>query len=141
MCKSCSMNGYGRKKSKKTMKRRRISGISKKGISKLVTEDLLPVTAGYVAGKYIPGLILKNQPQYENYLALAAGALLGATQKGMVAKLGLGMAVKGAAGVVGDLMDGSVNGLGLLPPGVPSVRISGYGDPVLDEPIESVKVQ
>lgn len=143
MCTSCSkMNGYGRKKLKKTMKRRRISGISKKGFGKMVTEDLLPITAGYVAGNFLPGLVLKNNPQYANYLALGLGAVLG-TQKGMLAKLGLGMAVKGASGVVADLMDGSsVQGLGLLPPGVPSVRISGYGDPVLmDEQIDSVKVQ
>jgi hypothetical protein len=135
------MNGYGKKKSK-SMKRRRISGISKKGFGKMVTEDLLPITAGFVAGNFLPGLVLKNNPQYGNYLALGLGALLG-TQKGMVAKLGLGMAVKGASGVVADLMDGSgVSGMGLLPPGVPSVRISGYGDPVMmDEQIDSVKVQ
>jgi len=28
-----------------------------------------------------------------------------------------------------------------LPPGVPSVRISGYGDPMMEEQIDSVKVQ
>ena len=136
------MNGYG-KKTKKTMKRRRISGINKKGIGKMLTEDLLPITAGFVAGNFLPTLVLKNNPQYANYLALGLGAVLG-TQKGMLAKLGLGMAVKGASGVVADLMDGSggVQGLGLLPPGVPSVRISGYGDPVMmDEQIDSVKVQ
>jgi hypothetical protein len=137
------MNGYGKKSKKKTMKRRKISGISKKGIGQMVTQDLLPVTAGYVAGNFLPGLILKNSPQYANYLALGLGALLGASQKGMLAKVGLGMAVKGAAGVVTDLMDGSnVNGLGLLPPGVPSVRISGYGDSaMMDETVESIKVQ
>ncbi len=142
MCTSCSksMNGYG-KKTKKTMKRRRISGINKKGIGKMLTEDLLPITAGYVAGNFLPTLVLKNNPQYANYLALGLGAVLG-TQKGMLAKLGLGMAVKGASGVVADLMDGSgVSGMGLLPPGVPSVRISGYGDPMMDETVESVKVQ
>lgn len=108
----------------------------------MVTEDLLPITAGYVAGNFLPGLVLKNNPQYANYLALGLGAVLG-TQKGMLAKLGLGMAVKGASGVVADLMDGSggVQGLGLLPPGVPSVRISGYGDPMMDETVDTVKVQ
>ena len=108
----------------------------------MVTEDLLPITAGFVAGNFLPGLVLKNSPQYGNYLALGLGALLGASQKGMLAKVGLGMAVKGASGVVADLMDGSgVSGMGLLPPGVPSVRISGYGDPMMDETVESVKVQ
>jgi len=145
MCTSCSksMNGYGKNK-KKTMKRRRISGINQKGIGKMVTEDLLPITAGFVAGNFLPGLVLKNSPQYGNYLALGLGALLGASQKGMLAKVGLGMAVKGASGVVADLMDGSgsVQGLGLLPPGVPSVRISGYGDSaMMDEQIDAVKVQ
>ena len=147
MCSACQskMNGLKRrKKAKKTMKRRRrIGGLSTKGLTNTLTGTILPVAAGIVAGYQVPNLVSKAHPEYGNYAAIALGLFL-AGQKGMVGNLGIGLAAGGAAGVVIDLVpDLKVNGLGLLPPGVPSVRISGPSDMAYNtpEPVESIKVQ
>jgi len=84
-----------------------------------------------LVGKYLPSILGKVSPsavQYSNYAAIGLGAVLGVTQKGMLATAGLGLAAGGALNVVGDLLDGQpagANGLGLLPPGQASSWIAG----------------
>lgn len=128
-CQNKSINGMKRRKS--------IRGFSTKGLGSIFTGQILPIGVGYLAGNYLPGLVLKNNPQYGNYLALGLGAVL-ATQKGMLSGIGIGMATKGVVGVVGDLLDGQ--GVNLLPPGVPSLRISGTPDAPIVSEMETGKV-
>jgi hypothetical protein len=140
MCNACKNKISGMKKRKKVVRRRRrIRGLDSDSLSSMVTNDLLPTAGGYLAATYLPGIIAKAMPKsekaanYANYAALGIGAFLGISQKGMLAKVGLGMATAGTVGVVQDLMDGKDNngggtkGLGLLEYGQPAYRIAGYG--------------
>lgn len=140
MCTTCQKKIAGMKKRKKVVRRRRrIRGLDTDSLSSMVTNDLLPTAGGYLAATYLPGIIAKAMPKsekaanYANYAALGIGAFLGISQKGMLAKVGLGLATAGTVGVVQDLMDGKddngggTKGLGLLEYGQPSYRIAGYG--------------
>lgn len=139
MCTACQnrVNGMKNKKKKRrvTRRRRSIRGLDSQGITQLFTDTVLPGAGGAVAAAYIPKMLVKAKQEKmaknSNYIAVLAGGLLAATQKGPVGAFGAGMAISGTAGVINDLLDGSdktgggANGLGLLPGGVPSYRILG----------------
>jgi hypothetical protein len=132
MCTACKNKISGMKKRKKVVRRRRrIRGVDSASLSSMVTNDLLPTAGGYLAGTYLPGILGKASPKaapYANYAAIGIGAFLGISQKGMLSRVGLGLATSGTVGVVQDLMDGQggTKGLGLLEYGQPSYRIAGY---------------
>ncbi len=133
MCNACKNKISGMKKRKTVRRRRRIRGVDSASLSSMVTNDLLPTAGGYLAGTYLPGLLGKASPKaapYANYAAIGIGAFLGISQKGMLSRVGLGLATSGTVGVVQDLMDGQgggTKGLGLLEYGQPAYRIAGYG--------------
>lgn len=151
MCKTCNQQIGRPIKKRKARRRGRMNGLNQKDVTTLVTNDVLPATAGAVAASYVPAILAKAKQaklaKYGNYISLVAGAVLGTTQKGMLGRFGLGMAIGGTAGIAKDLMDGSdkkTSGLGLLPAGVPSFRIMGPA-PVptttTTEAVQAVKVQ
>jgi hypothetical protein len=132
MCNACKNKISGMKKRKTVRRRRRIRGVDSASLSSMVTNDLLPTAGGYLAGTYLPDILGKASPKaapYANYAAIGIGAFLGISQKGMLSRVGLGLATSGTVGVVQDLMDGQsgTKGLGLLEYGQPSYRIAGYG--------------
>lgn len=142
MCTACQskMNGLrkrGGKKSKTMTKRRRrsrVSGLNSKEIGGVATSLLLPGIAGAIAGTYLNKLpFLSSNPQYVNYAAVGIGLVLATSMKNpMVKAAGVGMAIGGGKAVAQDLLDGQ--GVGLLPPGVPSVRLSGLSNPANNVP-------
>lgn len=138
------MNGVNRRKPQRRRRRGAIRGaFSQKGLTNMVTQDLVPVTAGYVLGQFLPGLLAKISPaaaKYSHYISLGAGAVLGVTQKGAISRAGLGLAANGAVKLIGDLTDGMNGGMGLLPPSSPSYRIAGRTLVDNDVPV-SVTVQ
>lgn len=131
----------------KRRRRSRVSGINSKDIGSVATQYVLPGVAGAIAAGFLTKLpFLSSNPQYTNYAAIVGGVVLAASSRNtMLQAAGVGMAIKGGAAVAGDLLDGQ--GVGLLPPGVPSVRISGLsgaGDGVpgvLREEIPGIKVR
>jgi hypothetical protein len=136
MCKACqsSVNGLrkrGKKRKPMARKRRnsRVSGLNTKDVGSVAQNWVLPGIAGAVAATYLDKLpYLDKHPQYVNYAAIAGGlALAVATKNPMAIAAGIGMAISGGAAVANDLLDGQggPKTLGLLPPGVPSLRISG----------------
>ena len=110
------------------MKRKRIAGFNSKGVQSMVTNDLLPVAGGYLLGNLLVDKILEKvspeNAKYARWVKIAGGAFLGVSQKGMLAKAGLGLATSGVVELVGD----SIAGVGLLPAGRPSYYISGPGE-------------
>jgi len=120
------------------MKRRRISGVSSKGLQNTLVNDVLPVAGGYVLGNMVLDKVLEkaspDMAKYGRWLKLGLGAFLASTQKGMVSRAGLGLAVAGVAEVAAD----SVSGVNLLAPGRSSYFMSGQDTP---GPIEAGNVK
>ncbi len=114
------------------MKRRSISGVSSKGIQNMVTQDLLPVAGGYVVGNMIVDKILEQvspaNAKYARWVKIGLGAFLGVSQKGMLSKVGLGVATAGVVEFAADAISG---GIGLLPAGRPAYYVAGT-DPITD---------
>lgn len=110
------------------MKRKRIgkSGLNSKGITNMVTQDLLPVVGGYVVGDMLISKLGTNLPVAPRWIKLAGGAILGVTQKGMLSRVGLGLAASGAIELVSDAIKGP--GVGLLNPGQSPYYLAGPDD-------------
>jgi hypothetical protein len=159
MCTACQnkMNGLKSRrkgtKTKRSMKRRRrsrVSGLNSKDIGSVATKYVLPGIAGAIAASFLkklPFLDKDENKEYRNYAAIVGGLVLTASTKNpMLQAAGIGMAIKGGTAVAVDLLPESL-GIGLLPPGVPSVRISGLNGPgdfvpgVLREEIPGVKIR
>ena len=138
MCTACQkqMNGIGRRKktmAKKRSKRRGIRGFSTGDIQSVATQTVIPGIIGAIGANYLDKLpFLKDNPQYSNYGGIAIGLLLATmTKNPMIQAAGVGLSIVSGGRVAGDLLDGqaATNGLGrLLPPGTPSVMISGLDD-------------
>lgn len=115
------------------MKRRTITGVSQKGFQSMVTNDLLPVAAGYLGGNMVVDKLLEKvsptAAPYGRWVKIALGAFLGVSQKGFTSRLGLGLATAGVTELVGDAINGNI---GLLPAGRPSYFVSGL------DPMETV---
>lgn len=129
------INGIGRKKSSKMAKRksprrrRRISGLNSKDIQGVATSAVLGGAGAVVLKMILDKVLPAEYAAHTHYAQIGGGILLATMSKNtMLQAAGLGAATVGAAAVVTDLTDG-VAGLGLLPPGVPSVRISGLAEP------------
>lgn len=123
------------------MKRKNIGKISQKGVTQMITADLLPVVAGYVGGNMLVNQFANNLPIPGRWVKLGVGAILGVTQKGMLSRVGLGLATAGAVELVGDAINAP--GMGLLPPGQPSYFLNGVpeaGEGVAIETPLNVKV-
>jgi len=120
------------KKHRKTRKTRRASvrGINTKDAGSLLTGGVLPGALGAIALKWAVDKFLPAEyaPQ-SNYVIGGLGVLLALTMKNPMAKAaGLGAAVVAGANIGQDLVDGqdpTGGRVGLLAPGVPSVRIAG----------------
>lgn len=111
------------------MKKRRISGVKGSSIQKMVTDDLLPVAGGYIGATVVDTLLGKIAPkatQYSQWAKLGLGAVLGVTQKGMLSKVGLGIAVAGVTDIAGDILKKDT--VGLFPAGRPSYLVAGVAD-------------
>lgn len=121
------------------MKRKRIGKFSQKNLTDMVTQDLLPVTAGYVGGNMLIAQFGDRLPVPGRWLKLGLGAVLGVTQRGILSRVGLGLAAAGAVELVSDAVNGP--GMGLLPPGQPSYFLNGVPGEgaAIENPIE-VKV-
>lgn len=134
-CQNAQINGRKRKKNmakkrKTTRRRSRISGFNSKGAVATLTAGVLPGAVGAVLlQKVLSSILPAEYQQYSNYVLLAGGVLAASGMLGknaMVQSAGLGAATVAGYNVVSDLADGqAVTGLGLLPPGVPAVRIAG----------------
>lgn len=117
-----------KKRRKAGRRRSRVSGLNKQDLTGVAIAAVIG-GVGAVAGKMVLNNLLPNQfAQHVNYAQIGGGILIAAFfNNPMVQAAGLGIATVGAANVVSDLADGqSVNGL--LPYGVPSVRISGLSE-------------
>lgn len=121
MCKQCAkVNG----KKKMAKRRRRISGLNTKGLMATAQNDILPIAGGYFAADFISTKVTNaTYVKYKRWVHLLGGAIIAGTQKGIVQKLGIGIAANGVVETVSDAMAG--RGLGLLPPGQPMYRLSG----------------
>jgi predicted phage gp36 major capsid-like protein len=138
MC-SCQnkINGMGRKKSKKmakkkTSKRRysRVRGLNKNDLQTTAMAAVIGGVGAHVLGMILEKVLPAEYAQYTHYAKIAGGVAVAAMSKNkMLQAGGLGAATVGAAAVVADLTDG-VNGVNLLPPGRPSVYVSGTTDGV-----------
>lgn len=135
MC-GCNTNSIGSRRKKmakkrKVTRRRRASvrGLNTKDAGGLLMSGVLPGAVGAIVIQKIVQMVLPAQyAQYSNYAVGLGGVLVAIMVKNPMAKAaGLGAAIVAGANVGSDLVDGQVAGLGLLPPGVPSVRIAdGY---------------
>lgn len=121
-------------KRRKNMKKRRTSrrrasvrGLNTKDAGSLIMQGVLPGALGAILAKKAVEYFLPAQyAQYSNYAIGAVGIGAALMVKSPLAKAaGLGAATVAGSNIVADLVDGqSVSGLGLLAPGVPSVRIA-----------------
>jgi len=83
---------------------------------------LLPLVGGYLIGNVIEKQFLAGST-YGNIAKLAGGVLVASMSKGMVAQLGVGMALNGAVAVAQPALESA--GLGLLPPNHSSRWVAG----------------
>jgi len=104
-------------------RKRRISGLGDAGS---IATGLLPILGGYLLGNVIEKQFLAGTT-YGNIIKLGGGIALAAMSKGMVAQLGVGMALNGAVDIAQPALESA--GLGLLPPGQQTYAIQGIGDP------------
>jgi len=111
MC-GCQINGMKRK--------RKISGLGDMGG---IASGLLPIVGGYLLGNIVEKQFLSGTT-YGNIVKLGGGIALAAMSKGLVAQLGVGMAVNGAV----DFVVENVPGINLLPPGMPARYVAGLTD-------------
>lgn len=120
-------------KKRKTTRRRRASvrGLNTKDAGSILMNGVLPGAIGAIIVKKIVDMLLPAEyAQYSNYAVGAAGLGVALLVKNPMAKAaGLGAATIAAANVANDLVDGQITGLGLLPPGVPAVRLAERYDP------------
>jgi len=108
MCKNCK-SSVGKAKRRR---RSRVGALNTKGLMPALTQQVLPVAAGYFAGDFlIEKLNNATLSKYGSYAKLVGGLLLAVSGSGMASKLGIGLAGSGVVGVANDLMDGGVSGL------------------------------
>jgi len=115
-------------KKRKPSRRRRASvrGLNSKDASGFLMQAALGALGAIVFKKVVSAVLPAEQAQYANYALVAGGvgaALL--VKNPTIAAAGLGAATVALSNIGEDLVDGqaATNGLGLLRPGVPSVRI------------------
>lgn len=124
-----SINGMKRKS--------RMNGLG--DIGGILTEVVLPITGGILAGKVLSKQLtfLNANPNTGNLVLLGAGLFAASSMKGLVGKLGAGLAVAGAAGFIEPALK-SAGIARLLPPGIPSAYIAGTPEAVLQTPTKVV---
>lgn len=103
----------------KMARKRRISGLGDAGS---IATGLLPILGGYLLGNIVEKQFLSGT-SYGNVVKLGGGILLASMSKGMVAQLGVGMALNGAVDIAQPALESA--GLGLLPPQLPSRWVAG----------------
>lgn len=131
MC-GCKMNG---------MKRKRIGAFNSKGAVNTLTQQAIPAALGFLAADLLTKNLsfLSSNPTVGNAVKIGAGVLL-AGQGGMLSGLGVGMAANGVVSFAKPVFN--LNGVGLLPPGVPSRYLAGVPDPgEIDTPNPEVNVK
>jgi len=101
------------------MRKRKISGLGDAGS---IATGLLPVLGGFLLANVVEKQFLSGTT-YGNIVKLGGGILIASMTKGMVAQLGVGMALNGAVAVAQPALKS--DGLGLLPPSMPSRWVAG----------------
>lgn len=122
-------------KRKNSRRRRRISGVSTKGVQSVLMNDVLPIAGGYFGVDFLVNQVAKSSPdsalvKYARWGKIIGGALLASSQKGIGASLGIGIAANGVVELVSDAM----NGVGAMPfPADPYNQVLGVGNqPTVD---------
>jgi hypothetical protein len=103
-------------------RRKKISGLGDMGG---IASGLLPILGGYLLGNVVEKQFLSGTT-YGNIVKLGGGIALAAMSKGLVAQLGVGMALNGAVDIAQPALESA--GLGLLPPGMPARYVAGITD-------------
>lgn len=103
----------------KMARKRKISGLGDAGS---IATGLLPVLGGYLLANVVEKQFLSGTT-YGNIVKIGGGILLASMTKGMVAQLGVGMALNGAVDIAQPALESA--GLGLLPPAMPSRWVAG----------------
>ena len=105
-------------------KRSKMRGFNAGGVVGVITQQALPAAIGYVAADLLTKNLsfLSTNPTMGNLVKVAGGAFL-ATQGGMLSGVGVGMAANGVVSFAKPVFN--LNGVGLLPPGVPSRYLAG----------------
>lgn len=113
------------------MKRKRIGarkGFNMASVQNTVINDVLPGAAGYVAGEVLDKqltLFAKNNTT-ASLIKVGGGLLLSAFADGFVGKIGVGLAVNGAAGLALPALEkAGIASINLLPPGERSYYLAG----------------
>lgn len=113
-------------------KRKRIGarkgGFSMDGLQNTIVNDVLPGAAGYVAGEVLDKqltLFAKNNTT-ASLIKVGGGLALSAFADGFLAKVGVGLAVNGAAGLALPALEkAGIAQISLLPPGERSYYLAG----------------
>lgn len=124
---SCQQKSIGK------MKRRRISGASTKGLMNVLTNQILPVGAGYYLGNMLVDKFGDKLPVPGRYLKIGLGLFGALKGKGMVQAAAVGVAAAGVVELASDAISGP--GVGLYPPGTPMYRIAGSETDELNDPV------
>ena len=99
-------------------------GFNAGGVVGVLTQQALPAAIGFVAADLLTKNLafLSTNPTMGNLVKVAGGAFL-ATQSGMLSGVGVGIAANGVVAFAKPVFN--LNGVGLLPPGVPSRYLAG----------------
>ena len=121
MCGCNKING-------KMGKRKRIGAFKTSGVINTITQQAVPAALGFLAADLLTKNLsfLSSNPTVGNGVKIVAGAFL-AGQGGMLGGLGVGMAANGVVSFAKPVFN--LNGMGLLPPGVPSRYLAGVPEP------------
>jgi len=126
------MNGMKKRKS-------RMGALKTGGLVNIVTQEALPVALGYLAADLLTKNLsfLSSNPTVGNAVKIGAGVLLAGQGGGMMAGLGVGIAANGVVSFAKPVFN--LNGVGLLPPGMPSRYLSGIPNAEMQEGGVTVK--
>lgn len=114
-------------------KRNRMGALKTGGLVNIVTQEALPVAVGYLVGDLLTKNLsfLSSNPIMGNVIKIGAGVLLAGQGGGMMAGLGVGVAANGVVNFAKPVF--KLDGMGLLPPGMPSRYLAGTPANVIEE--------
>lgn len=110
-------------------KRRSVSGLNAKDIQGIAIDSVLPATIGFLVGQILTKQLTVFQGKnatIANAAKIAGGIVLASQGSGMLNNMGIGIAAEGANAIVLPMLKkGGIARVNLLPPGEPSVYLSG----------------
>lgn len=106
-------------------KKGKMRGINAGGVVNILTQQALPAAIGFVAADLITKNLsfLSTNPTMANLVKVAGGAFLASQGGGMLSGVGVGIAANGVVAFAKPVFN--LNGVGLLPPGIPSRYLAG----------------